>query len=261
LTFPTPYPEVNQVLQDFTTQIQSILGDQFIALYLYGSLALCDFDQQTSDIDFIVITRGEFPEEITMLLKQLHANFDSSSSIWAKRIEAVYIPLDALNMINLPEKAYPQLEKGLELKRMPLEVGWAFQLHSLSKYGIRVAGEEIRGTIQAVTKEDMRQASLKVLSDWLVQSQNDPEWIEWAHIRNAQAFIVLTLCRILYSLDTGDVISKSMAARWVQKALNGGWYMLIELSLAGQHDDRQTADNEYEEMVSMLRYSLEQCQN
>ena len=41
--FPTPYPEVNTVLLDLLSQLQAILGDRFVGLYLYGSLASGDF--------------------------------------------------------------------------------------------------------------------------------------------------------------------------------------------------------------------------
>ena len=44
---PTPYPDVNSVLQHFLAQIQAILGDAFTGMYLYGSLAQGDFDHNS----------------------------------------------------------------------------------------------------------------------------------------------------------------------------------------------------------------------
>ena len=52
---PTPYQDVNVFLNLLLSNIQSILGDHFIGLYLGGSLALGDFNPQRSDIDFVAV--------------------------------------------------------------------------------------------------------------------------------------------------------------------------------------------------------------
>jgi predicted nucleotidyltransferase len=48
---PTPFPEVNHALAEFETRMWAILGRQFLGMYLYGSLAIEDFDPRSSDID------------------------------------------------------------------------------------------------------------------------------------------------------------------------------------------------------------------
>jgi predicted nucleotidyltransferase len=54
--FPTPYPDVNEVLLTLLDNVRAILGDYFTGMYLYGSLASGDFDPRRSDIDFLVVT-------------------------------------------------------------------------------------------------------------------------------------------------------------------------------------------------------------
>ena len=51
LIYPTSYPDINAVLDLLVLSVQTILGDCFVGLYLYGSLASGDFDLQRSDID------------------------------------------------------------------------------------------------------------------------------------------------------------------------------------------------------------------
>ena len=142
MRFPTPYADVNFVVLDFETRTRAILKDQFLGLYLYGSLALGDFDPYTSDIDWIVVTRGEISDDSFTALKAMHAAFDHSPSPWAGKIEAAYIPQDALNRPAATSVAYPQIEKGTGLLRAPLEIGWAFQRYSLRECGVVVAGPE-----------------------------------------------------------------------------------------------------------------------
>ena len=52
---PTPYPEVNGFLTLLLSHMHTVLRDQFIGLYLGGSLAVGDFHPDRSDIDFVVI--------------------------------------------------------------------------------------------------------------------------------------------------------------------------------------------------------------
>ncbi len=47
-TNPTPYPDVNAVLHRLLAEVQAVLGERFVGLYLYGSLAGGDFDPDTS---------------------------------------------------------------------------------------------------------------------------------------------------------------------------------------------------------------------
>jgi predicted nucleotidyltransferase len=56
---PTAHQEVNGVLAYFLKEVKNVLKGNFVGMYLYGSLALGDFDAKHSDIDFIVITESE----------------------------------------------------------------------------------------------------------------------------------------------------------------------------------------------------------
>lgn len=52
----TPHREVNAALQELLSGARAILGSHFVGMYLDGSLALGDFDLETSDLDFVVVT-------------------------------------------------------------------------------------------------------------------------------------------------------------------------------------------------------------
>ena len=249
---PTPYPDVNIVLQEFAAGIQSILGDQFIGLYLYGSLASGDFDPQTSDIDLIALTRNEIPDDQFVNVHDLHARFDKSNSPWSRKIEAAYIPLNALNHPPLASALYPQIEKGTELVRTALEVGWAFQRHTLREHGVIVTGPSPRSLIDPVDPLEMHQAAMTIVRGWQEQSRNDPSWIAWAQQRSGHTFIVLTLCRIRYSLQTGNVASKPAAALWSKATIGQRWRLLIDRALTNLHDDQEISDTDLIETLAFL---------
>ena len=55
---PTPYPDLNQVLHELVSSMQSALGSNLTGVYLQGSFAVGDFDVH-SDVDFAVVVAHE----------------------------------------------------------------------------------------------------------------------------------------------------------------------------------------------------------
>jgi predicted nucleotidyltransferase len=68
---PTPYAELNAVLQELVTRVQSALGSDFVGAYLQGSFAIGDFDQH-SDVDFIIAIRDELANDHVTTLQAIH---------------------------------------------------------------------------------------------------------------------------------------------------------------------------------------------
>src|SRR5262245_58808278 len=121
----TPYSDVNKVIIYFLKNITDILQENFIGMYLYGSLATGYFDWYISVIDFIVITKKTVSDDKFKLIDEMHKQFFVSESPWAKKIEAAYITQDALGRYDINATLYPQIEKGTDLTYAKLESGWA----------------------------------------------------------------------------------------------------------------------------------------
>lgn len=254
---PTPYPEVNAVLDTFLASVQTILTDHFVGMYVYGSLALGDFDPRGSDIDFIVVTDGELADHPVAALRQMHARFSVSDSPWAEKIEAAYVPRAALHSDASTTARYPQIEKGRILELDPLESGWILQCHVLREHGIVVAGPDPRTLVAPIDRDAMRRVSAAYAVVWLDQAHHDPEWLAWLRCRDNQAFVVLTLCRMLYTLECGDVASKPAAARWARQTTGPRWDALIQRALAGQHGSGESTDRDISDTIALVEYTVE----
>jgi len=257
---PTPYAGVNATLRDFLAGAQTILEDHFVGMYLYGSLALGAFDPHGSDIDFVVVTDAELSDELFVALQDLHARFDASGSPWAAKIEAAYIPRGALRPHASTAARYPQIEKGGTLMMDHLESGWAVQCYTLREHGVVVAGPNPRTLIDPIDPRTMRRAAAVHAGVWVEQARHDPEWLAWVRHRENQAFVVLTLCRMLYTLDSGAVASKPRAARWARKSVDKRWAGLIQRSLAGQHDSGEAPDSDVRDTVALIEYTVARSQ-
>jgi hypothetical protein len=257
LLHPTPYADVNAVLHEFLIRIQAILGEHLRGMYLSGSLALGDFDPRSSDLDVVVVTDEALSHELFVALQQMHARFDTSGFPWAAKVDAVYLPQEALRHSAPTLEHYPQIEWPGPLFLGPLESGWIFQCSILREHGIVLAGPDPRALIDPIDADEMRRAVGTIPLMWLEQAHHDPSWLVWLQQRREQAFVVLTLCRLLYTLDSGAVTSKPAAARWAEKVLGPRWSGLIERSLAGQVDGGDTLEGDVNDTVALLQQTVD----
>jgi hypothetical protein len=258
---PTPFDNINAILGHFLARIQALLGSRFQGMYLVGSLALGDFDPRSSDIDFVVVTDGDITDDLFDELQDMHAQFAASSSPWASRIEAIYVPYSALRRAAPDAWHCPQIEKGTRLFQAPLESGWVFQCITIRDRGVVVAGPAPRALVGSIHPQAMRAAAAEIAGLWLEQAATDPTWLPWLRQRDAQTFVILTLCRLLYSLATGSVASKPRAAQWAQKELGQPWPTVIERTLARQPDAGNIEQSEEEQTLDFIRFTLERTKS
>ena len=83
---PTLYPEVNRVLLDLLDRVSDNLGENFIGMYLYGSLATDEFEPSRSDIDFVVITDDHVSDPVIKSLEAMHIELAGKDDRWVKKL-------------------------------------------------------------------------------------------------------------------------------------------------------------------------------
>jgi len=264
-TSPTPYPEVNAVLDVLLLDIQEILGDQFIGMYLYGSLAYGGFDQY-SDVDFVVVTREELPELIISGLQAMHARIAKLDSCCAIQLEGTYIPQHALQQYDPVRALHVHIDRGPDeyLQRMQIDDpllsrawwgGWVLLRAALREKGIVIAGPPTKKLIDPVSPDDFRQATLAILEGWAAPLLEHP--VELAK-RGYQSYTVLTLCRMLYTLEYTAIVSKQVAAHWAQARLGEPCAALIERAWSGRHNPGAlAAPQDLNGTLAFVRFTLE----
>jgi len=171
----TPYPDVKFILDELLAAIQAILGNYFVGLYLYGSLASGDFDPQRSDIDFVVVTTTQLPAELISSLEEMHRQLAASGLKWVAKLEGTYIPQNALCRFDPAAAPCPCLNEGrFYLARH--ESDWIMQRSILREQGVIVAGPPVRPMIDPVQPDDIRQGVRGILREWWTPLLNDPAW-------------------------------------------------------------------------------------
>lgn len=246
----TSYPDVDVVLNALLAGVQTILGDYFVGLYLYGSLASGDFDSQRSDIDFVVVTTAQLPEELIPALENMHARLAASGLKWAPKLEGTYIPQTALRRYDPNAALCPCINEG-RFYVARHESDWVIQRYILREHGVAVAGPPIRPMIDPVQPGDIRQGVRGVLRGWWTSLLQNPGWLRDGEY---QAYAVLTMCRALYTLRYGTIASKPVSARWAQAELDQPWTALIEWAITWQRTDQS---DHLSETLDFIQHTVE----
>ena len=246
----TVYADVNAVLERLLAEVQATLGEQFVGLYVGGSLAAGDFQPQRSDIDFVVVSADELPAPTLAAVAALHARLRASGPEWATRIEGGYIPRAGLRRYDPDHARYPWLGTDGHFAVEQFGHGWVIQLHVLREHGLALAGPDPRTLIDPIGPDDLRRAQRAMLREWWQPQLDDHSRLT---SREYQAYAVLTMCRALYTLRHGAVVTKAVAARWAQETLGERWAMLIERALAWP---RLPQPDQLGETLDLVRYTL-----
>ncbi len=224
----TQYPDVNTSLRLFLQGVQAILGDLMVGMYLHGSLATGDFNPQSSDIDFVVVAAQPVCDDLLSALAVFHARLAASGLKWATKLEGAYISKEAIRRYEPEKTSCAWLGADGHFAREPLGNDWVIQSYVIREMGVTVTGPDPKTLIDPILPEDLRRAELATLRWWWSPQLDNPFRLR---SREYQAYAVLTMCRALYTLQFGTVVSKPCAARWAQTNLGERWAALIQRSL------------------------------
>src|SRR5579875_976563 len=153
---PTPYEDVNNVLQVMLRDVQAILGPQLVAFYLYGSLSLGDFDPASSDIDFLIVTAGALSEAALDRLRVMHADIDASGLPYASRLEGSYIPRAALRRYDPRNAHHPTIGSDWSFHIEWHGYNWVIERHIVREHGVVVWGPPPGTLIDPVSPQELR---------------------------------------------------------------------------------------------------------
>jgi hypothetical protein len=219
---PTPYADLNRVLEQFTSSVSSLLGDTLLGLYLQGSFAVGGFDEH-SDVDFIaVLERDLTPGEVSEL-NAAHARIFEGPSEWARHLEGSYFPIDILR--GTPGRAIWYLDHGSTTLERSDHCNTLVVRSVLERFGVPLFGPSAPHWVDPVCAAALRIEIRNTMIVWGEEILADPS--RYAN-RFYQGYIVLNYSRMLHDLVRGEVGSKAAGAAWAKENLPRMWHGLID---------------------------------
>ena len=191
------------LLYEYESDLKKYFGNKIFGVYLYNSVALDGFDKDKSDINFITILNKDFEDKEVSTLRLIH-NKLNNKFVYAKKMEGMYITKDNIGKLNSNIKPYLYFCNG------KLNDYGYFDINYVTWWTLKYNGIPINSS-------NVNSLNINVYWDNIIETMNynlnsywknklnekdiflSDEWIEFA---------VLTLCRILYTLENKCIITK-----------------------------------------------------
>jgi hypothetical protein len=223
---PTPYADVNILLDGLLADLQRILQERLVGLYLYGSLTAGDFDSGISDADLLAVTSSDISEAEFQALRMMHDEIARAKPEWEDRVEVVYVSAEALR--NFRSAAGPIVispgEPFHKREDEPL-LEWLENWYIIRENGATLFGPTPDTLIPPIARDEFVQWVRKYAASIGTGFNKLQD-------RKNQACAILTMCRALYTCRCdGEQVSKKRAALWAQSELPE-WAGLVANALA-----------------------------
>jgi hypothetical protein len=231
-------PEARETLGQLTRAVEGHLGSNLLGLYLFGSLAAGGFYPGKSDLDLIAIVEAAIDEgEQLEALRGLHDAFVSKRPAWVERIEVAYVSREVLQTFGgRPSGTIAVISPGEPLHIRDAGFEATLNWESACNDGETLLGPPPLELGPLVTSEARRRAVEHLLAEWKSRVREPSV----AYVPAAQGYIVVTLCRALHTLATGEGATKESAAAWAA-ATFPEWATFIDASLASYRADVREA--------------------
>lgn len=206
-----PEPNKEQIMM-LKGKLIEYLGTNLAGIYVHGSLALDSFNPDSSDIDVIVLLHEGIGTDLKYELVKLFLDLSNQPS----PIEISLIAMDAVHPWKHPtpfelhsseywRERYEEqvrLENKAFWEGTPTDSDLACHITLIHHKGICIHGLPIEQAFPPVPEKDFRSS---LLSD--IQYAADA-------VHTLPVYGILTLCRVLSYLETGDILSKAQAGEW-----------------------------------------------
>jgi predicted nucleotidyltransferase len=210
---PIPsYTETDDLLDELLAQIQSVLGQKLVGVYLYGSLVWGDFDQASSDIDLVVATSADIDDQEFSQLDAMQLGLVGKYPRWENRLEIVYVSAATLRTFKSQASQIAVISPGEPFHFKDTGPGWLMNWYMVQEQGRTLFGPAPTTLIDPISKHEFIQTVKAHAARW-------GEWVHDARTRPAQAYAILTMCRALYTNTYGVQTSKRRAAEWAAREL------------------------------------------
>lgn len=214
--------EVKQLMEQYIVGLKEIFLDgKIVGVYVYGSIALGAFHIETSDVDFVAVLNDSVNEAEKQQIVELHKKM--SESTLGKRMDGMYIPLADLGKYNHEINEYVYCADG------KANIGhWdinAVTWWTLKNQGITVIGKEVEDLPLQIKWDDVVNTMQYNVEQYWSEKAKQPylffieEWVESA---------VVTMGRILYTLDHKTIVSKDRGLQYLLERSAKEWEPLLK---------------------------------
>lgn len=244
---------VEAFIAQLQAQIDSIVEQNLVGTYIHGSLALGGFNEVSSDIDFIVVTKKALSFDDKQQLTQLFL----AASTNPFPIEISVLSLAQLETWRHPcpfdyhysEYWRPRYTNGYVEQQNKTDIDLAAHITIMNHCGICFKGQPINQVFPAVPKQHYVQSILSDYNDCLENIYNQP------------VYCILNLLRVYLYLNDCTITSKQQAGEWAAKNLPANFTTTAYKALTAYQSNEAALNFSPTELRSFKHYIIERTEH
>ncbi|HET7580803.1 MAG TPA: aminoglycoside adenylyltransferase domain-containing protein [Bacillales bacterium] len=242
---------VKQQLASFTDKLKALLGDRLIGVYLHGSLAMEDFNINSSDIDLLAVVHDGLSSDVKKLL--IEKLMDDSGAPFP--LEISFLTKEQLHPwrhpcpyeLHFSEEWRERYSNGFIEPTTQTDEDLAGHFIVLRNRGMVLFGPPIEEVFPEVPSRDFLDS---VLSD-----------LDWSLDDNAidkPGYAILNHCRTYAFLLEGLVISKGEGGEWMLEKVPDAMCSVVEQAIASYRfsDSVQISEQDTELFLKWIRTEI-----
>lgn len=192
--------------------VRRSLGENVLGGYLFGSAATDAFEPGISDVDLAVVLERELAGSELTALEQMHRALVAETPEWDGRVEVVYVSRDGLEGFRDGTSAAARISPGEPFHAIVVDPTWLIDWYQLREVGVTLFGPPATEIVPFISKREYVEAVRRHLLTFA-------RWTDELATIGNQAYAILTMCRGLRTVRTGEYVSKREAARWAAAEL------------------------------------------
>lgn len=253
----TSYDDINVLLETLLTQMRIILGEKLLGLYLYGSATAGDFNQAVSDIDLLAVIEKDLTEQEFIGLEVMHKKFTLTFPEWEHRIEVAYLSVKGLQNFKVQKSRIVVISPGEPLNTKDAGIDWLINWYYVQEYGIMIFGPPKNTFIPKISQEEYISAVKDSTNSWKeeIKSYNKKS------APGSLAYVIFTMCRLIYGYKKGKQVSKKEAGLWVSTEFPE-WRSLIEDATTWRNEQwnekQKNTESAFPIVVEFVNFAIDQ---
>ena len=231
--------EWRKLTDGFVRESKRILGDNLVGIYLHGSAVMGCFNPQKSDIDLLVVTANDMPDETKRAYMDMVVTLNAQAP--AKGIEMSVVKREVCKPFAYPTPFVLHFSAGHlawyrdnpddYVKKMNgTDKDLAAHFTVIRARGVCLYGEPVSDVFGEVPDEDYMDSLWYDIAD----AEDD--------IAEDTMYLTLNLARVLAWQQEGKVLSKQEGGEWGLMNLPNRYHALLREALAEYHGEKPAYD-------------------
>ncbi len=222
--FPKNMPvELSKLLIEMAADFPSILKENLVGIYLWGSLTYAAFDESVSDADLIVVIRKDINDREFSVLEDWFAR-QLKKNAWTEKLDLRFV-IDQEFLDKNSKCCSYHFGKLTRHGSDGNPIIWVnIGQSGVTLWGIPAA--EIAPEVAPETLNDALRLELEYLKEDLAANAGDNSDLAFFH----NSYAVLTACRIFYTAHKRELVSKEIAKAWTLEKVAAKWQEIITIA-------------------------------